>query len=102
MIPVSASGDLSSEPGLWRQPFFVFGGVGLLWVIGWLSSVRRGDLEGPSPATHTQPMSMAADFARLLKTGGPAYGNEVTGVWFQSGRLFKSTGTNMLLETFVQ
>jgi len=42
------------------------------------------------------------DFARILKTGGKQNGKRVTGVWFQSGRVFKATGTNMMLETFAQ
>jgi hypothetical protein len=42
------------------------------------------------------------DFARVLKTGGKANGNRVTGFWFQSGRVFKSTGDNVMMETFRQ
>jgi hypothetical protein len=42
------------------------------------------------------------DFGRLLKTGGPANGNIVTGVWYQSGQIFKSTGTNAFLARFKQ
>jgi len=40
------------------------------------------------------------DFARMLKTGGPQ--NEVTGVWFQAGRVFRASGTNWLLARFRQ
>ena len=42
------------------------------------------------------------DFGRLLQTGGPANGNIVTGVWYQSGNIFKSTGTNTFLARFKQ
>jgi hypothetical protein len=42
------------------------------------------------------------DFARVLKTGGPQNGNEVTGVWFQANRVFKASGTNFLLGRFKQ
>jgi hypothetical protein len=42
------------------------------------------------------------DFARCLKTGGPHNDNIVTGVWFQAGRVFKSSGTNFLLGRFQQ
>ena len=42
------------------------------------------------------------EFARTLKTGGPANGNQVSAVWFQSGRTFGETGTNCLLATFEQ
>lgn len=33
-----------SEPGSWRYPFLVIGLIGLLWVAGWMASVRREDL----------------------------------------------------------
>ena len=68
MIPSVAGGDLSTEPGLWRQPFFVFGGVGLLWVAGWLATVRGQDLNAAAPPANEQPVTMWADFARLLKS----------------------------------
>jgi hypothetical protein len=42
------------------------------------------------------------DFARILKTGGKPNNNLVTAVWFQSGRIFKATGQNTILETFKQ
>jgi hypothetical protein len=42
------------------------------------------------------------DFGRLLKTGGPANDNLVTGVWFQSGNIFHRTGTNTFLARFKQ
>jgi len=42
------------------------------------------------------------DFARILKSGGRENNYLVTGVWFQSGRIFKSSGTNMMLQTFRQ
>lgn len=41
-------------------------------------------------------------FARILKTGGAANGNIVTGIWFQGGRTFKASGGNMLLRRFAQ
>ena len=42
------------------------------------------------------------DFARILRTGGKDNGNQVTAVWFQSGRTFKCTGTNVMLQRFQQ
>jgi hypothetical protein len=42
------------------------------------------------------------DFARILKTGGPANGNIVTAIWFQGGRTFKPSGGNMMLRRFRQ
>jgi len=42
------------------------------------------------------------DFARMLKTGGPANGNQVTAIWFQAGRVFRASGSNWLLARFAQ
>lgn len=42
------------------------------------------------------------DFGRILRTGGKANGNIVTGVWFQAGRVFEASGGNFLLERFAQ
>ena len=42
------------------------------------------------------------EFARILKTGGAANANIVTGIWFQSGRVFKASGGNMMLRRFAQ
>lgn len=42
------------------------------------------------------------EFARILKTGGPANGNIVSAIWFQGGRVFKASGGNMMLRKFRQ
>jgi len=42
------------------------------------------------------------DFGRYLKTGGEQNGYEVTGVWFQGGRVFRNSGTNYFLARFKQ
>jgi uncharacterized membrane protein YgcG len=42
------------------------------------------------------------DFARVLQTGGRQNRNIVTGYWFQSGRIFKATASNVILEVFKQ
>jgi uncharacterized membrane protein YgcG len=42
------------------------------------------------------------DFARILRNGGKQNGGIVTGVWFETGRVFKNTGTNMMIATFKQ
>jgi hypothetical protein len=44
----------------------------------------------------------SGDFARVLKTGGKPNNNLVTAFWFQSGRIFKATGQNVIQETFRQ
>ncbi len=43
-----------------------------------------------------------ADFARVLRTGGPAYGKQVSAVWFQAGKTFNDSRRNYLLTTFQQ
>ena len=42
------------------------------------------------------------DFGRMLRTGGTRNGNEVTGVWYQAGRVFEASGTNWLKVRFKQ
>ncbi len=43
-----------------------------------------------------------ADFARHLRTGGPANDSTVTGVWFQAGMRFRDSGRNYLHVSFRQ
>src|SRR5262249_21142529 len=47
------------EPGLWRLPFMVIGGIGTPYEVGWLLSVRRGDLQ-------TQPRPAGASLMSIL------------------------------------
>jgi MFS transporter, ACS family, hexuronate transporter len=68
MIPRAADGTLSTETGLWRFPFVVFGGIGFVWAAGWLATVRRRDLEKSGVPEDEPQISIGADFARLLKT----------------------------------
>jgi hypothetical protein len=42
------------------------------------------------------------EFARILNTGGRVNGNIVSGVWFQGGRTFKESGSNIMLKRFAQ
>jgi hypothetical protein len=42
------------------------------------------------------------DFGRRLQTGGPANGNIVTGIWYQSGSSYRSDITNTFLARFKQ
>lgn len=39
----------NTHPDAWRLPFFVIGGVGLVWAIAWVSVVRPGDLRREIP-----------------------------------------------------
>lgn len=43
-----------------------------------------------------------ADFSRKLRTGGPVNKNNVTGVWFQAGRVFDDSRRNYLGVRFQQ
>jgi len=70
----------------------------------WGSNRGRGSSQNVSQGC-TEVMEYAiepGDFARTLKTGGPQNGNQVTAIWFQSGRVFRSSGTNFLLGRFAQ
>jgi len=62
----------------------------------------RNDSESRGYSEAMEYVFEPGDFGRLLKTGGPANGNLVTGVWYQSGRKFESTGTNTFLARFKQ
>jgi ACS family hexuronate transporter-like MFS transporter len=35
----------STDPDVWRMPFFVIGGIGFLWAAAWLMVIRPGDLD---------------------------------------------------------
>lgn len=70
----------------------------------WGENRGRGSSENESRG-FSEAMEFAVepgDFARNFKTGGPANGNEVTGIWFQSGRRFEASGTNWLVARFCQ
>jgi hypothetical protein len=70
----------------------------------WGENRGRGTSENVSRG-YSESMENAiepGDFARILKTGGRQNGNQVTGIWFQGGRVFRASGTNMMLETFKQ
>lgn len=42
------------------------------------------------------------EFGRMLKTGGPAFGNRVSAIWYQAGRRFAHSSGNALLAEFRQ
>jgi hypothetical protein len=69
----------------------------------WGDNRGRGTSENVSRG-YSESMEYAiepGDFARILKTGGKENGNQVTGIWFQAGRVFTS-GSNWLLGRFKQ
>lgn len=54
---------------------------------------------------HSQAMDYIiepGEFGRRLKTGGPSNGNRVSAVWYQAGRRFDATGTNVIVPEFAQ
>jgi uncharacterized membrane protein YgcG len=63
---------------------------------GYSDNVSRGYSE--SMEYQMEP----GDFGRILKTGGRANNFIVTGVWYQNGRIFEASGSNMLIEAFKQ
>jgi hypothetical protein len=70
----------------------------------WGSNRGRGSSQNTSHG-YSEAMEHAIEpgfLGRELKTGGPQNGNQVTAIWFQSGRVFKASGTNFLLARFAQ
>jgi hypothetical protein len=70
----------------------------------WGSNRGRGTSETESRgySENMEYLIEPGDFARMLKTGGMPNNNLVTAVWFQAGRVFRASGTNVMLETFKQ
>lgn len=69
----------------------------------WGENRGRGTSQSVSDG-YSESMEFAiepGDFGRVLRTGGRRNGNEVTAVWYQSGRVF-SSGTNWVLARFRQ
>jgi len=70
----------------------------------WGENRGRGTSQNVSEG-YSESMEFAVepgDFARYLKTGGELNGYEVTGIWFQSGRIFRNSGSNYFLARFRQ
>jgi hypothetical protein len=70
----------------------------------WGANRGRGTSESVSQG-YSEAMEFAIEpgaFGRILKNGGKQNGNQVTGIWYQGGRIFKASGSNFVLETFQQ
>jgi hypothetical protein len=69
----------------------------------WGNNRGRGTSENESRgySEATEFAIEPGDFARFLQTGGKPYRKEVTAIWFQSGRIFK-TGSNFMMARFKQ
>ncbi len=61
------------EPESWRIPFRVIGALGIFWVIGWLSTIRKADLElmpsaVPAPTSDEEAAAApSADSSLLIR-----------------------------------
>ena len=67
ITPLLMSMMLSSEPGSWRLPFQVIGGVGIAWVVFWLVLFRDTDLRDDPPDPVRTPINpRAASFWRIV------------------------------------
>jgi len=69
----------------------------------WGSSQGRGTSRNVSQG-YNEAMEYAIEpgaFGRILKNGGRQNRNQVTGIWYQGGRIF-SSGSNFTLEAFRQ
>jgi hypothetical protein len=70
----------------------------------WGNNRGRGSSENVSRG-YSESMEFLiepGDFARILRTGGRANGGIVTGVWFQSGRVFHESNGNTMIRRFRQ
>lgn len=100
-------GSSSNDGTSYGQQGFTFnngGGTNEGTGSNWGSSRGRSTASNESRG-YSESMEYAiepGDFARMLKSGGPANDYEVTGIWFETGRVFKSTGTNYMLVRFRQ
>ncbi len=56
----------STELDAWRLPFYVIGGVGLLWAVLWITAIRPGDLVRPDAAQHDAAARGWAWLGKLL------------------------------------
>jgi MFS transporter, ACS family, hexuronate transporter len=68
MIPRLADGSLSTEPGLWRLPFVVFGAIGFVWATVWWATVRKSDLTKPADNAPQSPEGHWREFFAVFLT----------------------------------
>jgi ACS family hexuronate transporter-like MFS transporter len=54
------------QPGVWRSPFLVVGGLGVFWIVMWFASVRKNDLPPPAPSRGPSLMSLLGWLILLL------------------------------------
>lgn len=109
-------GAQTSSGGSFGGSYSASGGgstsYGSTWSKGgsWGESDNRGRSRGESSSNnvshgYSEQMGYVlepGEFGRMLKTGGPDYGNRVSAIWYQAGRRFAQSGGNALLAEFVQ
>jgi MFS transporter, ACS family, hexuronate transporter len=69
LTPIIVQSLVTSEPGSWRAPFLIIGGIGMLWIIPWMLLVRRRDLEirrVPSAAEESADTAVGDTTARTV------------------------------------
>jgi ACS family hexuronate transporter-like MFS transporter len=77
-------------PGEWRYPFWVVGGLGITWVILWLSWVRPGDLHNPRLWEGEAPAGLARKARQEPRPPGyqPSFETSTSSMPFLADRRF--------------
>jgi ACS family hexuronate transporter-like MFS transporter len=66
--PVVVQLTMTEEPGSWRTPFLIVGGIGCLWVLPWFRLVTARDLARPSnPNNPTEADEPETDWTYTLR-----------------------------------
>jgi ACS family hexuronate transporter-like MFS transporter len=66
LVVLALAPDLKAEPARWRYPFWVIGGLGIGWVVLWLTTIRRQDLAAPRAQAAAAPGGEGGPRAALL------------------------------------
>ena len=66
------------EVGAWRPPFVVIGAIGLVWVLGWLATIRTSDLVPRQEDLDPQPSAPGETAAVAAR---PAASESLLAVW---------------------
>jgi ACS family hexuronate transporter-like MFS transporter len=73
VLPMLLGSGSTDGSGAWRPPFFLLGGVGLLWLIPWFWMVRPGDLpsggRGPVSDDRARVGNEGQSFLKVLLSG---------------------------------
>ena len=68
LLPLLLGAGASDGTGAWRPPFYLLGGVGLLWLVPWFVMVRPGDLRSGAESMAAAGAA-AVPFLRVLFSG---------------------------------